>query len=969
MIFSESWKLSEIALGCIMDLSATGEDGRVRALSAHQDEKLKRLETFLVWFRKHCTGDEKGEGQLFFNYLFQAFGNAGVKEAGATCEERVKKKKGGTGFADLVWRPRVIIELKKRGTPLQKHYEQAFEYWLTLVPNRPQFMALCNFDEFWIYDLNTQLNDPVHVLKTENLLADWGALAFLFPKAEKPIFNNNNVEVTEAAAKIVGSIYLSLASRKVEPERAQRFVLQLVVALFAEDVGLIPQYTLQKILKEAVKTPVLQRDLTSLFKAMATDKASSKPPKFKEIPYFNGGLFTKVEPVELTFKELDLLAEASEQNWSKVRPSVFGSIFESSMDPAHRHGHGIHYTSELDIQKIVNPTIVRPFRERITKAKTKKDYAKILHDIQSFKVLDPACGSGNFLYVAFREIRRLEVEVMELMEKNPAQMKFGWLSPKNFYGIDTNRFGLELAKIALSIGRKLAADELGLPDNVLPFEDLDGNFSSEDALLSDWPGTDVIIGNPPYLGSRYLAKEHGYDYVKTLSARFPNVPKMADYCTHWFRVAHDRLSPGGRAGLVGTNTIRQNESREASLDYIIQNGGTITDAVSTQVWSGDAAVHVSIVNWVKGEQPGKKAIYTQLGDRVDSPWKKEEVSKIPASLSAAIDVGQAKELKTNQEPKVVFVGQYPFHDGFLLSPKEAAEWIRKDRSLSKILFPYMIGRDLLEAGGPTRWIIDFGQTDQLYAMKFDRAFKHVKERVMPTVLEKAKKEKAATGKESTRWTRMANRWWQFRDWQPGTMAAIATVPRYIAVSRVTKRPIFEFVDSRIHPDNAVVIFPFADDYSFGVLQSGLHGKWFQARCSSLKGDSRYTSETVFDTFPWPQCPTLKQVRAIADAAVALRKLRNKFMGENQWSLRDLYRSLDTPGKNPLRDAQDVLDEAVHSAYGFDQTEILGQLLQLNCDLAAQEESGKKVVGPGLPQCIKDRKAFITDDCISIEGGE
>ncbi len=211
-----------------------------RGKPPQDDQRQKRFEDFLVWFNANITGKERAQGQIFFDRLLQAFGNGGVLEAGAVCENPVKKKSGNTGFADLVWKPRVIIELKERGTNLKKHYSQAEEYWMHLVPNRPQFMVLCNFDEFWIYDLNTQLNDPVHTLRTENIAKDWGGLGFLFPTAEKPIFTNNNVEVTEEAAKIIGEIYLSLQRRKIDPHRAQRFVLQLVVALFSEDVNLIP---------------------------------------------------------------------------------------------------------------------------------------------------------------------------------------------------------------------------------------------------------------------------------------------------------------------------------------------------------------------------------------------------------------------------------------------------------------------------------------------------------------------------------------------------------------------------------------------------------------------------------------------------------------------------------------------------------------------------------------------------------
>jgi hypothetical protein len=267
------------------------------------------------------------------------------------------------------------------------------------------------------------------------------------------------------------------------------------------------------------------------------------------------------------------------------------------------------------------------------------------------------------------------------------------------------------------------------------------------------------------------------------------------------------------------------------------------------VWSGEAQVHVSIVNWLKGEAVGKKTLLSQLGENVGDPWKIEEVDQIAPSLVSTTDVATAVRLNSNQEPKVVYVGQYPFNEGFLLNPAEAAEFLRREPATREVLFPYLIGRDLVEEGYPTRWVIDFGKRDQFEARTFVTAFERVQERVMPDVIAHAEREKAATGKSSTRWTRLAERWWQLRDQQPGTIAAISKLTRYVACSRVTKRPIFEFVSSEIHPDNTVIAFSFADDYSFGVLQSHTHWRWFNARCSTLGGTFRYTSDTVFDTFP------------------------------------------------------------------------------------------------------------------------
>jgi hypothetical protein len=265
---------------------------------------------------------------------------------------------------------------------------------------------------------------------------------------------------------------------------------------------------------------------------------------------------------------------------------------------------------------------------------------------------------------------------------------------------------------------------------------------------------------------------------------------------------------------------------------------------------------------------------------------------------------------------------------------------------------------------PTRWIIDFAQRGQFDARSYAAPWNHVQENVMQEVIARAEREKRETGKDKTRWSRMAERWWQFRDYMPGTMSAIAVLPRYIMCPRVTKRPIFEFVSTQIHPDGATMVFPFADDYSFGILQSGIHFLWFRAKCSTLKGDFRYTSDTVFDTFPWPQSPTRKQIAAIAEAAVALRALRHDIMRRLKYSLRDLYRTLEEPGDSQLRDAHARLDAAVRAAYRMaEDADPLAFLLDLNLACAAREKAGEKITPPGLPLPVKDQAAFVTEDCI------
>lgn len=880
-------------------------------------QRKEKLQEFVDWFKKHIKGYEKGEGQIFFNRLLQAFGNPGVLEVGATCEERVKKRKGTTGFADFVWKPRVIIELKERGSKLEQCYEQAFEYWWTLVPNRPQFMVLCNFDEFWIYDLNTQINDPVHKLRTENLESEWGALAFLFNKAENPIFNNNNVAVTEEAAKIIGSMFFSLSKRKIDPILAQRFVLQIVVALFSEDVELIPKYTILKILEEAIKNPITQKELKDLFVAMATKDPSKKPKKYRDIPYFNGGIFNEVQAVELNFKELDLLYQASKQDWSKVRPSVFGSIFEASMDPEKRDNLAAHYTSELDIQKIVYPSIVRPFRSRILEAKSKKDFSLILKDIREFKVLDPACGSGNFLYIAFRELRRLEVEMIEKITEieKTKQIKMAMVSPKNFFGIDINGFGLELAKISLCIGRKLSADEFAITDNVLPFEHLEENFLNEDALFTKWPTVNAIIGNPPFHGKRTIKEKLTDEYVRSVRERFIDVPKHIDYCSYWFRLAHDQTAKF--IGLVGTNSISQGLTRKATLDYIIQNGGKIHYAISTQEWSGDAAVHVSIANWHKSNL------------KLELILDGKNVKEISSSLSSAFDVTKAARLKQNMS--LSFQGCNMNGSGFVMSASEAQKIIKQDSKYSKVLRPMMDGTGVVNLVFPTEWVIDFAGLNIEQASKYEKVFEIVKAKVKPKRLKK--KDKAVREK-----------WWLFERPRVELRKALISKSYYFAISQVSKFTIFRKLSIDILPCEATMVVASDDDYIFGILNSKLHRDWVKAQASTLKGDTRYTNTTCFETFPFIWDSKSKLVEEIRKIAKQLDDHRLNECKSREITFTELYNHFFEEKTSQLHKLHEELNSAVCQLYGwkYDPSKNYNaELFDLNHKLAEEETKASK----------------------------
>lgn len=939
-------------------------------------------------------GNERGEGQVFCDRLFQAFGHRGYKEAGAVLEDRVRLQHGKrtkTKFADLVWKPRLLIEMKRRGEKLSRHYQQAFEYWLHLVPGRPRYVILCNFDEFWIYDFDTQLDEPMDRVAIDELPQRHTALNFLFPEERRPLFNNDRSAVTDSAARKIGEVFNALMNRGELRERAQRFMLQCVVAMFAEDTELLPRGLFTELVEDRVQGKSSYDLLGGLFRQMSAEQ-SARGGRYKAVDYFNGGIFSVVEPIDLNPDELALLAQATSEDWSKINPAIFGNLFQSSMASDARHRAGAHYTHEADIQRVVLPTIVHPFRMLMDAANTLEDYISLRERLLSLKVLDPACGSGNFLYIAYREMKRLELDLLERIHtkfKARARNRVGsraLVSTKQFYGIDTDAFAVELAKVTLAFGKKLALDEAHhrvdaaqaeLPlefDAPLPLDNLDKNIRRDDALFCAWPKVDVIIGNPPFQSKNKAQTELGADYLRRLRKRWPEVPGRADYCVYWFRRTHDELPEGGRAGLIGTNTIRQNYSREGGLDYIVGHGGTITHAVSNEVWPGDAVVHVSIVNWIKGEAPGIKVILEQKGDHKDSPWHRWEVDAIPPSLSAGADASIANALLVNSQSMTCYQGQTHGHEGFLLDSSEALLMIQSSKMDKDVLFPYLTGDDLLSRPGssPSRYVIDFQPRDMAGAQEYKVLFKRIREKVLPDREASAERESARNANinegENTSVNRhhqnFLNRWWLLSYPREELIRRIQGLKRYIVCSRVTKRPIFEFVSQSIRPSDALMVFCFEDDYSFGILQSAFHWTWLKARCSTLKGDYRYTSNTVYDSFVWPARPSQADIQSIAGKAVELRILRRKLMREQGIGLRSLYASLDTPGQHPLKEAQQALDKAVRAAYGMGLKEdILAFLLNENQRAAAMEREGQPVHGPGLPVWVKDISHFVSGDCV------
>ena len=897
-------------------------------------DNLQALNDFSRWVAG-CSGDEKQEARTFLEKLIKAWGWEDSTEAGVLFEERIPKggRGGGMGYADALIKGKVLVEMKSRGEHLGDHSSQLQRYWFNLTP-KPTYAVLCNFDEFWVYDFNQLVDEPVDAFPTNKIADRRSALAFFSKTGEKVRFGNNQVEVTERQAKAMGSLFYDLKEQSKKSDafselQAQRFVLQCVLSMFAEDRGMLPKQMFSLALEDCKEKKESTYDvLSGLFNEMNTP-GFTPGGRFQGTPYFNGGLFAEIPRIELSPSQLDLLVQSAKEDWKSVRPSIFGNIFEASSDQQRRHSLGQHFTSEPDILKVVRPTIIEPWEARIEEAKTIADLESVRFDIQQFRVLDPACGSGNFLYMSYNALKDLEVSLMKKLrqrrtaKEDKLQPMLAFVNTNQFYGMDTDPFAVELARVTLMIARKVAHDRLGLTEQELPLDNLDKNIVQADALFEDWPTADAIVGNPPFLGGKHMRMNLGDQYIDRIFEKYPDVKDSVDFCSYWFRLAHDKLKENGHAGLVATNSIRHGKSRRATLDYVRDNGGFIHSAVSTQPWSGEANVHVSIVNWSKQEPKSYR-----LDDVV--------VSNINSSLRSSTDVSEAVQLKANKG--FCFQGVIPVGKGFNVEPAAAEEWLAKDPKSAEVVKPFSMGTNLAKRplGQPDRWIIDFADMELEEAEGYEAPFEQVRVLVRPVRMENRR--------EATRLN-----WWRYGEKRPAMRMATADLPYYFAVPRVSKWAVFISFDKKWLPGEKNVVLATDDFYVLGIVTSDTHRQWMHAQKGTLKGDIAYTHDTCFETFPFPQLATTEQAEAIRKRMVELNDYRNAWMTEKQKGITDLYNLYYDEPASKLSKLHKALDKAVLKAYGWSAKEnLLSNLLDLNLELAEREADGETVVGPWDP---------------------
>ena len=872
--------------------------------------------------------NERQTAQLHFKDLCLLFDHPDPIEDDPTgerfsFEKGAPKTGGGDGYAD-VWKNGYFAwEYKKRRRNLDEALVQLVRYAAAL--ENPPLHVVCDTIHFkiitaWTNEVPAKYEFNIDDLAEPESLRILRAV-FYDPEALRS--KKTRAALTRQAADRFLTISDSLQERNPDREAVAHFVNQLVFCFFADSVKLLPDGLWKKLLTTSLKRPQRSKDY---FDKLFAEMEHGGEFDLTEIMHFNGGLFDGRRALPLEHVELGLLIALSSLGWGLVDPTIFGTLFERFLDPDKRAQIGAHYTDPEKIMMIVEPVIMRPLwnewvetkqkieaimspvlrqekavgrdasrklEQKFEAARAKAELARdeFIDHLLRLRILDPACGSGNFLYLALQAVKDLEYRAILDCEEYGLGHVLPRVGPEILRGIEINPFAAELARTTIWIGdiqwrirnaiyqhpepvlRKL--DSVECRDAILARSPNSGSRSARDEAIAEafWPEVDFIIGNPPFLGGKLLRNGLGDETVDALFRIYNGrVPAEADLVVYWFVKAWEQLKFGHvrRVGLVATNSIRGGANRRA-LDPIAAEG-KMFEAWSDQPWVvNGAAVRVSIVCFGEGADPRK------LDGR--------GVDVINADLSAArSDLTKARQL--NENAGVSFMGDTK-GGAFDIEGKIARAWLVEPlnvngQSNSRVLKPWVNGLDLTRRPRDM-WIIDFGwEMDEREAALFESPYGYAAKHIKPE-------------RNKNRRSHYRQFWWRHVEPRPGMRAALSEIKgsamdgasRYIATPRVAKHRLFVWVHSRTLSDSAVIVIARGDDATLGILHSRFHEAWSLRLGSSLEDRPRYTPTSTFETFPFPEGLTpntsaadyLADPRAIriAEAAKRLDELRNNWL--------------------------------------------------------------------------------------------
>ena len=895
-----------------------------------------------------------------------------------TFEKHVSTGKGGKGFADVWKRGFFGWEYKGKHKDLKAAYLQLNDYREDL--ENPPLLVVCDQDLFEVHTNFTGTRPHVYRFSLDDLLANVPTATCLLPPLDvlKDTFTDPEqlrperaaARVTEAAATEFAKLAASLEQRNLaqhgaaEPQALAHFLMRLLFCLFADSIGLLPDHLFRQMIElNRAKPAVFTRMLRQLFAAMATPGNIFGA---HEIHHFNGGLFGDDEVFDLTAADMSTLRAASALDWSTIEPAIFGTLFERSLDPGKRSQLGAHYTSKQDILLIVEPVVIEPLQARwqavkaealaLAEAADKQPkgaaYNKLraqmqdklyawLGELSAVRILDPACGSGNFLYLALRRMLDLWHEVYLFSADHglptllPHQVR-----PSQLYGLETNVYAHELASVVVWIGYLQWLNDKGIGWPVEPILRVLGNIQHRDAILAhdadgkpiepEWPEAEFIIGNPPFLGGSNIREQLGDDYANQLFSLYSgSIPASSDLVCYWFERARRMVEVKGakRVGLLATQGIRGGDNRTV-LERIKQTGDIFL-GWSDRNWLLDgAAVHVSIVGFDAGVETSRT---------LDG----ENVLAINADLTDSIDITSAKGLEENK--KLWAYGSQ--QKGAFDVPPEIGQRLCNalnpfGKNNSDVVKRGINGRQLLQRS-PDAWVIDFGEDMPLAeAALYEEPFEYVRRVVFPT-------------RENHDEVRQRVKWWLHARPSPKYRKILATQSRYIATPVVSKHRVFVWLSGDVLVDHAIVVFAREDDYFLGILHSHAHEIWSRRAGTQVRDAEsgfRYTPTSTFETYPFPWPPGHEQqdsplVEAIAEAARAVVAKRDAWLNPPNASAEELKKRTLTNLYNAhpswLAEAHRKLDAAVFAAYGWPVTltdaELLERLLVLNHERTATEQ--------------------------------
>lgn len=901
-------------------------------------------------FVAHWTGKgyEKGESQPFWLDLLHALG---VEAPAQFIEYEQQVHLDHTAFIDgYIPSTKVMIEqksiTKNLGDPIKQSdgsllnpFQQAKRYASELpISRHPRWIVTCNFREFWVYDMEQPNGEPQKIL-LENLEKEWYRLEFLVKEGNENL--KKEMELSIKAGNLVGLIYDHLLPQYAHPEAPEtlqslnQLCVRLVFCLFAEDAGLFGDKNEFHDYLAQYPAKNIRRALIDLFKVLDTKPEDRDPyldDDLKVFPYVNGGLFSNenIEIPQFTdeLKQL-ILSQASEDfDWSEISPTIFGAVFESTLNPETRRSGGMHYTSIENIHKVIDPLFLNQLYHEFDACVTKKDYERFQDKLASLTFFDPACGSGNFLTETYVSLRRLENKVIQKLQG--AQIVMGdFASPikvdiHQFYGIEINDFAVSVATTALWIAELQMMRETEkiaqFAIQPLPLKTYH-NIHEGNALRLDWSEVidpaklSYIMGNPPFVGARMKSAEQAEDLLNLFGKNWKNWGNM-DYVSGWYLKSAQMMqaNPNIRAALVSTNSITQGEQVPILWKPLFEQFGIHFDfAYPTFRWDSESSlkahVHCVIVGFSQTQNKDPKRLY--LPDGTYKPC-----TNINGYLVDGPSVFVESRTKPLCDVPEMAFGSMPNDGGYLSNYTEEQKGeIIAIYPETKKLFRKLLGAQEF-INNKARWCLWLNGISPIVIKQIPPIYEAVS---------KVREMRINSNREGTR--KLADVPYLFGEIRhPET-------PYLLVPSTSSERRRYiplGFLPADVISNNANLIIPSATLYHFGVLTSNVHMSWMRVVCGRLKSDYRYSGSVVYNNFPWCN-PTAEQKAKIEQTAQAILDARAKYP---DCSLADLYDEVAMPVE--LRKAHQENDRAVMAAYGFStkmsESDCVARLLEMYQEL-------------------------------------